>query len=184
MKTNQLLVTGYCLAVLGGVINPDAHAQSAQDITTLPIAADEPIEPKGFPPLPAKLDLPHGSAFAPHNRSRTQSVDALTQRESLIRQQERDAEQQRAEQQRYQQEMEKLHRQPSRNEPRFSEATGPLADPPQGVTIDQSHSQDLSLPDDQQKSGGQNNFVNRIENRLQNNLKNQVHGPIRNFGGF
>jgi hypothetical protein len=209
MKANQLLVIGCSLAILGGVPTPAAHAQGS-DISTRPIAADEPIEPTGFPPLPAKLDLPlaHTSAadaFAPapppsrpqrlygggykHAQTIIPPKETFTQRDAQTQQQERDAEQRRAEHQRYEQGAEQLRRLPNRNEPRIHEPVGPLVEPPQGIVIDQAHSQDLRLPDDnngssQRNSAGQRNFVNRIENRLQSNLKNQVPGPIRNFGGF
>jgi hypothetical protein len=209
MKANQLLVIGSSLAILGGVILPAGNAQGP-DIYARPIAADEPIEPKGFPPLPAKLDLPLAQAsskdaFAPapppappqrrnfngYNHAPTiiPPKETFTQRDVLTQKQARDADQSSAEHQRYEQQMEQLRHLPNRNEPRIREPNGPLVEPPQGVTIDQSHTQELSLPDDnnassKRNSNGQRNFVQRIENRLQNNVKNQMPGPIRNFGGF
>lgn len=61
MKSNNLLLVSFSLVLAGGVFASDAHAQK-RDVSLMPIAADEPIPPAGFPPLPDRLDLPIAQA--------------------------------------------------------------------------------------------------------------------------
>ena len=62
MKTSRLVFLSISVALAGGFFLPHAHADQRSDVSLMPIAADEPIPPIGFPPLPSKLDLPIAQA--------------------------------------------------------------------------------------------------------------------------
>ncbi len=179
MNANCLVLVSVSLAMVGGIfcLSP-AIAQHGTDVSLIPIAADEPIPPMGFPPLPAKLDLPiaqtapaSGYKMAPQQQKMYGGgyVHApLPTRDAF----EQPAPATYANQQ--------PQREPTYQ--RSSEANSVQhVDAPQAVRIDQAHSQDLSLPDDgtQPNSGGRSpsNF-SRNKQQLENNL---IRKPLMNI---
>ncbi len=187
MKANHLPLIACSIISLIGITATSGRADSPQDISTLPIASDEPIEPKGFPPLPARLDLPlakasASDAFAPveapatmpgklfgggykHAPTLVPSKDPFTGPEPALPRIDAPP---------------KIDSAPRIQRPPAQEA--PAIEAPQGVVINQAHSQDLTMPDDANQnpdSRSQSNSQSNIKNRVKNSLLQ----PIRRLRG-
>jgi hypothetical protein len=183
MKANHLPLIACSIIALFGVSTTDGRADSQPDVSTLPIAADEPIEPKGFPPLPARLDLPiakatASDAFAPaavpaklygggykHAPTIIPSKDPFTGPEPA---------------------RPRIESPPKIDAPlriqRLPAQETPAIDAPQSVIIDQAHSQDLTMPDDANQNADSRNQSNSQSN-ITNKVKNQLLQPIRRLRG-
>ncbi|CAN5543751.1 hypothetical protein BH10CYA1_BH10CYA1_18960 [soil metagenome] len=158
MKSNHLVLMGFSFAILGALFVPAAQAEHV-DVSQIPIAADEPIPPMGFPPLPARLDLPIAQA-APRSGFKPATPPYEYHGHPVYSQPSKDAFSQpdQAEQ--------APVRQPEQEQRRFdrfgvinpNQSQESHVEAPKPITIDQSHSQELSLPNDGQNgpdySGG------------------------------
>ncbi|MBI2812186.1 MAG: hypothetical protein HYX67_15340 [Candidatus Melainabacteria bacterium] len=160
MNSNRLVLMSLSVAVLAGLFIPAAQADRV-DVSQIPIAADEPIPPIGFPPLPARLDLPIAQGttrrgykpFTSSDRTRSGEIspDAFSQPEQAPVTQQQPQQQQ-------------PQRRPPDQQPQRKFDQYGLIDPnkadnveaPKPVTVDQSRTQDLSLPtkDNHDYSGG------------------------------
>ncbi len=187
MKANHLPLIACSIIGLIGITASSGRADSPQDVSTLPIASDEPIEPKGFPPLPARLDLPIAKASAPdafapvaaratvprklfgggyiHDETIVPSKDPFTGPEPAVPRIAAPP---------------KIDSAPRIQRPSAQEAPGIEA--PQGVTIDQAHSQDLTMPDDANQNSDSRSQSNSQSN-IKSRVKNQLLQPIRRLRG-
>lgn len=196
-------------------------AQPRPDISLLPIVADEPIKPAGFPPLPDRLDLPTSSngwgsnnsaayntingrpgynamptgvhqnyvhydagAFIPKEALNTVqyhpaavdyynvnsaarpisgSVSAAAPASNI--------------QTPATQALQKMGAAPQLAPDAVSKP-----DVPSAVTVDQSHSQDLSLPDDDFNKHYPSSIGNSATNRYSNSVGSAIGLPLRNLG--
>ncbi len=161
MNSNRLVLMSFSMAVLSGLFVPSAQAEHV-DVSQIPIAADEPIPPMGFPPLPARLDLPIAQAPARRgdrpatSADRTQSGEiSPTWTKDAFSQPEQAPVTQR------QQQQPTPDQQPQRKFDQYgvirpNQSDDQNVEVPKPVTVDQSRTQDLSLPtkDNHDYSGG------------------------------
>ncbi len=155
MKLNNLLSIGVSVVLAGAFFASNVFAQNP-DVSLMPIAADEPIAPAGFPPLPDKLDLPIAQAApATYNQQDNKRYgggyvhaptivpkkdDAFSPQEKAPVRQQESAPPQRK--------FDRYGVIPS-NQPEEQSV-----EVPKPVTVDQARPQDLSLPNDTKDYSG------------------------------
>jgi len=177
MKSTRLVLLSFSVAIAGGLFVPLAYADQRPDVSLMPIAADEPIPPLGFPPLPARLDLPIAQTAPRSNYKPSPQKfygggyihDTLPTRDAFS-----------------QPEPANYRKEQARTEPVYQRSnqsnSQPRVEAPQPVMIDQPHTQDLSMPDDEPKNSGGSSHskFSRNKQQLQNNL---IRKPLMNLRG-
>lgn len=192
MILKRLVFVSISMALLSSIFSQSLQAQTAihshgsyktgydqfkTDVSLLSIAADEPIAPKGFPPLPDKLDLPiaqTGPVMMPVQRQEVEA-DRL---HGGYRHEDAFSRYARPE-----------NNQPLRRpeiQPSYQRSTDvnnmQHLEAPHPIFIDQPHPQDLSLPDDESStSGGRSQgSLNRAKQQIQNRI---FRNPIPTIRG-
>lgn len=181
MKSNRLVFVSFSLAMLGGILSSSsAVAQHGTDVSLIPIAADEPVPAIGFPPLPDRLDLPvaqvaQRTSYRPAPQPKkvngsgyiceplpTPTRDAFSPAPAATYQ----------------------NQQPMR-EPAYQRAnetnSTQQVEAPLPIRIDQPHTQELTMPDDNDQSntsGRSPSNFSRNKQQLENNF---IRKPIMNL---
>lgn len=166
MKSNNLLLISLSVVIAGGLFASDAHAQK-RDVSLMPIAADEPIAPAGFPPLPDRLDLPIAQAAQAASYSQHDSkLYGGYQHAPTIVPRKHSADEAFSEPERApvsQPERTPVRQQESAPPQRKFDRYGVIptnqsneqnVEAPKPVTVDQARTQDLSLPNDTKDYSG------------------------------
>lgn len=186
MQSNNLLSISFSIIVAGGFFAAAAHAQNP-DVSLIPIAADEPIAPLGFPPLPDKLDLPIAQAAraASYNPQDTKLYGGGYIHEKTIVPRKHTADEAFNEPENApvrQQELAAPQRRTDQSGVRSSNQSHQQnVEAPKPITVDQARSQDLSLPDDEaDHSGGHASGRDRTIQRMNDQL---IKRPIQRIRG-
>ncbi|MBS1957262.1 MAG: hypothetical protein JST89_23950 [Cyanobacteria bacterium SZAS-4] len=198
MKSNNLLSVSISLVIAGGFFASDAHAQN-RDVSLMPIAADEPIAPAGFPPLPDRLDLPIAQAAqaANYRQPETRIYGGGYQHAPTIVPRKHSADEAFSEPERApvnQQEGSQIRQRESGPPQRKFDRYGVIptnqpeeqnVEAPKPVTVDQARPQDLSLPNDTKDySGGHAPRRDGVRNQLHDQFIKKPLQDIRSRFGI
>lgn len=172
--------------LVGATLMPSAWSQSRPDLSQIPIAADEPIAPVGFPPVPSRLDLPvkpanYGSYQIDKNDPFMQSDSTGTAPKSTTTSSRKTNYPYLQPRARLGSEprLQPMNQSPGLVGPSLDNVQGPMIEAPQPVTVDQGRVQDLSMPGDFNQNQNSNANSNSLTQRVKGQLNTAANREMR-----